>query len=124
MDYALPKRECKAPTFCAEVTALRMRYSHFRCNVVHEDIAFRGGVDSLAAKMPLKHEVERMGRKLPAGHGHGTEYVAPEPMQRRWMQMDPLNVFNPRGRRAFGKAAVRTDMTWRLELFRFIGSGS
>ena len=95
VDYALPKAECEAPPLSADVTALRMRYSHFGCNVVHEDIAFRGGVDALAAKMKLKHEVERMGGKLPAEHGHGTEYMAPEPTRRRWMEMDPLNVFNP-----------------------------
>ena len=35
------------------------------------------------------------GWALPAEHGHGTEYVAPEDTQRRWMEMDPLNVFNP-----------------------------
>ena len=45
--------------------------------------------------MALKHEVERMGGKLPAEHGHGTEYVAPEETRRRWEKMDPLNVFNP-----------------------------
>ena len=40
---------------------LRMRYSHFGCNVVHEDLAFAQGVDTHAAKMSLKHEVEGMG---------------------------------------------------------------
>ena len=45
--------------------------------------------------MALKHEVEGMGGKLPAEHGHGTEYVAPEATRRRWQAMDPLNVFNP-----------------------------
>ena len=36
-----------------------------------------------------------MGGKLPAEHGHGTEYVAPDATRRRWEKMDPLNVFNP-----------------------------
>ena len=36
------------------------------------------GVDPHAAKLELKHEVERMGGKLPAEHGFGTEYKAPE----------------------------------------------
>ena len=72
-----------------------MRYSHFGCNVVHEDIAFQRGVDPHAAKLELKHEVERMGGKLPAEHGFGTEYKAPEEVKRRWRKMDPLNVMNP-----------------------------
>ena len=64
-------------------------------NVVHEDIAFEPGVDAHAAKMDLKHAVEDMGGRLPAEHGHGTEYVAPEATRQRWQAMDPLNVFNP-----------------------------
>jgi hypothetical protein len=39
------------------------------CNVVHEDVAFCPGVDPHDAKMELKHQVERMGGKLPAEHG-------------------------------------------------------
>ena len=60
-----------------------------------EDIAFRRGVDAHAAKMDLKHAVEAMGGKLPAEHGHGTEYKAPPDARQRWEAMDPLNVFNP-----------------------------
>ena len=33
--------------------------------------------------------------KLPAEHGHGTEYKAPVNAQNRWKKMDPLNVLNP-----------------------------
>ena len=95
VDYALPKGEDGAPPLAPDVSALRMRYSHFGCNVVHEDIAFNVGVDARAAKMDLNHAVEDMGGKLPAEHGHGTEYVAPADTQKRWQQMDPLNVFNP-----------------------------
>ena len=36
-----------------------------------------------------------MGGKLPAEHGFGTEYKAPEEVKRRWRKMDPLNVMNP-----------------------------
>ena len=75
---------------------LRMRYGHFGCNVVHEDIAFAPAVDDPhAAKMQLKREVEALGGRLPAEHGHGTEYVAPQATRSRWEAMDPLNVFNP-----------------------------
>ena len=95
VDYALPKSEVGAPPLSDDLTALRMRYSHFGCNVVHEDIAFNVGVDAHKAKMDLKHLVEDMGGKLPAEHGHGTEYVAPAETCKRWQAMDPLNVFNP-----------------------------
>ena len=73
----------------------RMRYSHFGCNVVHEDIAFALGVDTHKEKMALKRAVEDEGGKLPAEHGHGTEYHAPKDVQERWMKMDTLNVMNP-----------------------------
>ena len=78
-----------------EDVAVRMRYSHFACNVFHEDIAFKPGVDAHAAKMTLKATVEGLGGKLPAEHGHGTEYAAAPAAQRRWMEMDPLKVMNP-----------------------------
>jgi FAD/FMN-containing dehydrogenase len=46
--------------------------------------------------MQLKKTVEhKCGGKLPAEHGHGTEYVAPEETRQRWKGMDPLNVMNP-----------------------------
>lgn len=63
--------------------------------VVHEDVAFKKGVDVHAAKMWMKREVERMGGRLPAEHGHGTEYAAPKETQARWRAMDPTNTFNP-----------------------------
>lgn len=59
----------------------RMRYSHFGCNVVHEDIAYALGVDTHKEKMSFKHSVELEGGKLPAEHGHGTEYHAPRNTQ-------------------------------------------
>jgi len=104
VDYALPKNGGCAPTLGgvaadddAAVTPLkRMRYSHFGCNVVHEDLAYSLGVDVHAAKYALKKQVEQQCKgKLPAEHGHGTEYVAPKATQDRWKRMDPLNVMNP-----------------------------
>eukprot|EP01050_Picozoa_sp_SAG11_P028340 SAG11_NODE_7537_length_1133_cov_1.259188_2_plen_67_part_00 len=43
----------------------------------------------------IKHEIEASGGKLPAEHGHGTEYTAPPPTQERWRRMDPTNAMNP-----------------------------
>mmetsp|Transcript_13723 Transcript_13723/g.29130 ORF Transcript_13723/g.29130 Transcript_13723/m.29130 type:complete len:450 (-) Transcript_13723:46-1395(-) len=97
VDYALPKNGGIAPPLApsAAVPLKRMRYSHFGCNVVHEDIAYALGVDTHKEKMSFKHNVEGEGGKLPAEHGHGTEYHAPQNSQQRWMNMDPLNVMNP-----------------------------
>ena len=95
-DYALPANGGQSPNFSSVPVLKRMRYSHFACNVVHEDIAFPPGVDVHAAKMELKKTVEHnCGGKLPAEHGHGTEYHAPDDTQKRWKKMDPLNVMNP-----------------------------
>ena len=83
IDYALPKAECHAPALpegCQEgerdAPVRRLRYSHFGCNVVHEDLSFSATADAHASKMRIKHAVEEMGGKLPAEHGHGTEYTA------------------------------------------------
>jgi D-lactate dehydrogenase len=72
-----------------------MRYAHLGCNVVHEDIAFQNEVDVNKCKLDIKHIIETNGGKLPAEHGHGTEYNAPQEVQERWMIMDPNNIMNP-----------------------------
>lgn len=102
IDYALPKNGGRIPALSKDeensqpVPVKRMRYSHFGCNVVHEDLAYEAGVDVHSAKMALKKSVEyKYNGKLPAEHGHGTEYHAPEDAQQRWKRMDPLNVLNP-----------------------------
>merc|ERR1719443_2523321 len=97
IDYALPKNCTEAPALPEEQypSQGRCRYSHFGCNVVHEDIIYGPEVDTHAAKMKIKKNVEAFGGKLPAEHGHGTEYAAPPETQKRWMSMDPLNVMNP-----------------------------
>ncbi|GKY92571.1 hypothetical protein MPSEU_000227300 [Mayamaea pseudoterrestris] len=98
VDYALPNNGGEAPLLDGHDAKplKRMRYSHFGCNVVHEDLAYGAGVDVHAAKHHLKRivEFECKGR-LPAEHGHGTEYIAPPETQERWRKMDPLNVLNP-----------------------------
>lgn len=95
VDYVLPKNAGTAPSLTSSPLK-RMRYSHFGCNVVHEDLAYAPGVDLEEAKHALKHTVEQeCGGRLPAEHGHGTEYHAPVATQKRWKAMDPLNVLNP-----------------------------
>ena len=97
VDYALPKNHGCAPELPASSKPVkRMRYSHFGCNVVHEDLAYEEGVDTHEAKMELKHVVDEVcNGRLPAEHGHGTEYHAPKDTQKRWQKMDPMNVMNP-----------------------------
>merc|ERR1711871_998260 len=87
-DYALPKNQIHIPKIVggdgnsADESVVRMRYSHFGCNVVHEDIAYPQGVDVDSCKMAIKKLVEEEGGKLPAEHGHGTEYKAPDDTMR------------------------------------------
>lgn len=100
VDYALPKNAGTAPPLSAneeqEQPLKRMRYSHFACNVVHEDLAYGPKVDMAAAKHEFKTAIATQSHgKLPAEHGHGTEYVAPDNTQSRWKKMDPLNILNP-----------------------------
>lgn len=98
VDYALPKKGGQEPPLDETVAKpiKRMRYSHFVCNVVHEDLAYGIDVDINKAKHELKDVVEKkFGGKLPAEHGHGTEYKAPPETQERWKKMDPLNALNP-----------------------------
>jgi len=97
VDYALPKNHTSSPQLPGSNQPVkRMRYSHFGCNVVHEDLAYVQGVDTHAAMMELKHVVDSVCKgRLPAEHGHGTEYHAPADTQKRWMKMDPFNVMNP-----------------------------
>ena len=98
LDYALPKSYTEVPCLASDAEGFpvkRLRYSHFGCNVVHEDIAFEPEADIAAYKRSAKRSVEALGGKLPAEHGHGTEYVAPPETRQRWQAMDPKNIFNP-----------------------------
>lgn len=106
VDYAMPKNSAETPSLEKNVNTAdsdgeqpvplkRMRYSHFGCNVVHEDLAYDLGVDVHAVHLGLKSSVSGCNGRLPAEHGHGTEYIAPKETQLRWMKMDPLNVMNP-----------------------------
>lgn len=98
IDYALPKNCSNHPTLPEKKYPVQNRwiYSHFGCNVFHEDLIFGPEVDVEHAKHEIKRAVEEgTGGKLPAEHGHGTEYKASKAMQERWKKMDPLNVMNP-----------------------------
>ena len=108
IDYALPKNFTQYPELPAQYpVSRRLVYSHFGCNVYHEDYVFDNGIDVHEAKMaikkarslstcalinqPLCEAIEKVGGKLPAEHGHGTEYAAPADMQQRWRRSDPTN---------------------------------
>ncbi|CAE7655006.1 dld [Symbiodinium pilosum] len=96
IDYAMPKnfdRILELP----EDWGIEMRClcSHFGCNVFHESLVLRNDVDAEAMKKKIKKFIESSGGKLPAEHGHGTEYAAPEDTQQRWRRIDPRNCMNP-----------------------------
>ena len=59
VDYALPKNHGSSPKLPeSNKPVKRMRYSHFGCNVYHEDLAYEQGVDTHEAKTELKHVVD------------------------------------------------------------------
>jgi len=107
VDYALPKNYSDSFPPLAPISQdsssaniatplKRMRYSHLGCNVIHEDLAYSNDVDAHHAKMTFKKAIEFSCKgKLPAEHGHGTEYHAPIDTLQRWKEMDPCNVMNP-----------------------------
>ncbi|CAE7486773.1 dld [Symbiodinium pilosum] len=96
IDYALPKNFTQYPDLPPQYPIFkRLVYSHFGCNVYHEDFVFDNAIDVHEAKMAIKKAIERVGGKLPAEHGHGTEYAAPADMQQRWQLSDPTNTMNP-----------------------------
>ena len=107
VDYALPKNGGSTPPLTLAKPLTRMRYSHFGCNVVHEDLAFANEVDIEQVKYALKKTVKHeCSGKLPAEHGHGTEYEAPSATQARWQRIDPLNVtMNP----GVGKTSMKPN---------------
>ena len=122
-DFALPKNFSSSvilePNDCSPLL-VKMMYGHFGCSVYHYDVAFKG--DSARAKeLKVKEKelernwkywvvrcsifffskngmvklVESVGGRLPAEHGHGTEYAAPPETVDRWKLADPTNSFNP-----------------------------
>jgi len=99
LDYALRKNDEACPPLQGltgrNAPLVRMRYAHFGCNVVHEDIAFSTSANIAECKDKIKQEIESVGGMLPAEHGHGTEYAAPQQTQERWKKMDPTNAMNP-----------------------------
>ena len=85
-DYGLPKTESGLPNINDGEIALRMRYSHYGCNVVHEDVCVKAGaeVDTGSATV-LFHECFfslggcrcRPSPPRPQGRGRGYRREAP-----------------------------------------------
>jgi len=96
IDYAMPKDFPEYQKLPEEHPVhKRCLCAHFGCNVYHESIMFGPEVDVHAAKKDIKRAIEASGGKLPAEHGHGTDYAASNDAQARWMRMDPTNTMNP-----------------------------
>ncbi|CAK9017018.1 unnamed protein product [Durusdinium trenchii] len=96
IDYAMPKnfdRILEMPKDCD--IEMRCLCSHFGCNVFHESLMLSNDVDVKEVKKRIKQVIDEAGGKLPAEHGHGTEYEAPCSTQERWKRIDPTNSMNP-----------------------------
>jgi D-lactate dehydrogenase len=95
-DFTLPKNYggnvALEPAGASEL-AVKMMYAHYGCHVFHYDVATTGEAAELKPRMV--EAVEALGGRLPAEHGHGTEYHAPKETVERWKKMDPLNLLNP-----------------------------
>mmetsp|Transcript_80826 Transcript_80826/g.142549 ORF Transcript_80826/g.142549 Transcript_80826/m.142549 type:complete len:652 (+) Transcript_80826:30-1985(+) len=96
IDYAMPKNSSQLPEMPSDCgIQLRVSCSHFGCNVFHDGVMFGPEVNFEEAKRSVKKFIESKGGKLPAEHGHGTEYEAPADTQQRWKKIDPTNAMNP-----------------------------
>jgi D-lactate dehydrogenase len=97
IDFALPKNYTACPTIPEKQypVAHRWIYSHFGCNVYHEDYTFGSEVDLRGVEEGFQESIQTTGGRAPAEHGHGMEYPAPPDMQERWKKTDPLNIMNP-----------------------------
>lgn len=98
-DFALPKNYDGTVTLQppnSPALQLKMMYGHFGCGVYHYDVAVAGtDADAAIVKENMIQLVQGLGGKLPAEHGHGTEYAAPPETLARWEKTDPRNLFNP-----------------------------
>jgi len=97
IDYAMPKNFTRHPQLPETQYPVEKRFlcSHFGCNVFHESLVFGPDVDVHEAKVAIQASIEAQGGRLPAEHGHGTDYPAPKDAQARWMRIDPSNTMNP-----------------------------
>jgi len=96
IDYAMPKNSAQPPEMPSDCgIQLRVSCAHLGCNVFHDGVMFGPEVNFEEAKKTVKKFIESQGGKLPAEHGHGTEYEAPLNTQQRWQNMDPTNAMNP-----------------------------
>jgi len=96
IDYAMPKNFDSILELPEDLgIEMRCLCSHFGCNVFHDSLMISNDVDVKKAKKKIQKFIEAAGGKLPAEHGHGTEYEAPVSTQERWKKMDPTNSMNP-----------------------------
>lgn len=96
IDYAMPKNFSGILEMPKDVgIEMRCVCSHFGCNVFHDSILLPLDVDVKKTKKRIAEIIRDAGGKLPAEHGHGTEYEAPMSTVDRWKRMDPTNSMNP-----------------------------
>lgn len=99
LDFALPRN---ARNWCVDVAEEDrshvlhdLRYGHFLCHVIHEDLIVARGADALAIEERAVARLERQSCECPAEHNVGHLYSAKPALAAFYADLDPTNCFNP-----------------------------
>jgi D-lactate dehydrogenase len=99
LDFALPRN---AQDWCIDVVEddrrhviHDLRYGHFFCHVIHEDLIVARGADTMAIKERAVERLERLSCECPAEHNVGQLYRAKPNHAAFFRELDPTNSFNP-----------------------------
>lgn len=109
LDFALPRN---AMDWCVDVAGEDrgailhdLRYGHFFCHVIHEDLIVARGADPMAIEERAVARLERQSCECPAEHNVGHLYVAKPALAAFYTKLDPTNRFNP----GVGRMSRRRD---------------
>lgn len=99
LDFALPRN---ARDWCVDVAEEDrslvlhdLRYGHFFCHVIHEDLIVARGADASAIEERAVARLERQSCECPAEHNVGHLYAAKPALAAFYADQDPTNRFNP-----------------------------
>lgn len=99
LDFALPRN---VQDWCIDIAGEDrsvvlhdLRYGHFFCHVIHEDLIVARGADSWAIEERAVTRLERRSCECPAEHNVGHLYTAKPELVEFYRSLDPCNTFNP-----------------------------
>lgn len=99
LDFALPRN---AEDWCVDVAGEDrnvvlhdLRYGHFFCHVIHEDLIVARGADPFAIEERAVARLERQSCECPAEHNVGHLYTAKPALAAFYAELDPTNNLNP-----------------------------